>query len=55
MGRCCYCGGPVEWRDNRGWYRDFCEPCAGDVREFDMRKRFDPDDDPADPERPWRE
>ena len=55
MGRKCkYCAGPVEWKNNSGHYRDFCEECAGDVREHSPRARFDPDGDPEEPSRPWR-
>jgi len=54
MTRCKYCGGPVEWKNRSGHFRDFCEACANDVREYDPRTRFDPDGDPADPDRPWR-
>lgn len=48
MGRkCVYCGGRVDWKDQRGWYRDFCEECAQRVADGeDLDKRYDPDGEP---------
>jgi len=41
---CCYCSEEVEWKDNRGWYRDFCEDCAQRVADGeDLRKKYDTD------------
>jgi len=53
-GKCKYCSGPVEWKNNSGHYREFCEPCANAVASNpDIRARFDPDGDPQEPDRPW--
>lgn len=51
--RCRYCAGSVEWKDNRGWFRNFCEECAAAVAEgHDLRATHDPDGEPVeDPER----
>ena len=47
MTRCKYCGGPVEWKDNRGWYREFCRDCAQRVANGeDLIAEYDPDGDP---------
>lgn len=45
MGHYCkYCGGEVEWRDNRNWYREFCQPCARKVADGqDLREKYDTD------------
>lgn len=41
---CKYCGGVVEWKDNRGWYRDFCEACAQQVADGEeLRVQYDTD------------
>jgi endogenous inhibitor of DNA gyrase (YacG/DUF329 family) len=41
---CCYCGDTVTWKDNRGWYRDFCEDCANIIATgTDLRKKYDTD------------
>lgn len=56
MGRTCkYCGAKVMWKDNSGWYRDFCRSCANAIAGgHDLTARFDPDDDPRDePERTY--
>jgi len=58
MGRACkYCGGRVQWKDKRGWYRDFCRSCAEAVADgHDLEARYDTDDDPlADPDRSYEE
>lgn len=53
MTRCQYCGGPVKWKNEVGWYRDFCESCAMRVADGeDLQATFDPDGEPIDdPER----
>ena len=41
---CKYCSNVVEWQDNRGWYRSFCESCANRVAAGeDLRPRYDTD------------
>jgi len=48
MTRCKYCGGVVDWKDNRGWYRDFCEECAQRIADGeDLQAEYDPDADPC--------
>lgn len=46
---CCqYCGGPVEWTNNAGWYRDFCKECAQRVADGEeLTPSYDPDDEPV--------
>jgi len=49
MTRCQYCGGAVAWKDNRGWYRDFCEECSQRVADGEnLTASYDPDGDPVD-------
>lgn len=44
MSYCQYCSDEVEWKDQRGWYRDFCESCAQEVADgTDLQKKFDTD------------
>lgn len=46
-GKCKYCGGVVEWRDNQNWRREFCEECAQRVADGeDLRATYDPDGEP---------
>jgi len=48
--RCKYCGGPVGWKDEAGWYRDFCETCADRVSPpdpEDLQATYDPDGEPT--------
>lgn len=41
---CQYCSDAVDWKDNRGWYRAFCEPCAERVAGGeDLRVKYDTD------------
>lgn len=41
---CQYCNDEVEWQDNRGWYRAFCESCAQRIADGeDLRQQFDTD------------
>ena len=41
---CKYCSNEVEWKDNRGWYREFCEACAHEVADgADLRAKYDTD------------
>lgn len=41
---CRYCGESVEWKNNAGYYRKFCEDCADRVAAGeDLQKRYDPD------------
>lgn len=53
-GKCIHCGGPVDWKNEAGHYRDFCEECVNDHPEHNPRARFDPDGEPEEPDRPWR-
>lgn len=47
MAKCKYCGGSVEWKDNRGWFRDFCIDCAHRVAAGEeLRAKYDPDGEP---------
>lgn len=47
MPRCKYCGGPVNTKDNAGWWREFCMECAETIANGeDLTAKYDPDGDP---------
>lgn len=46
-GECERCGGPVEWKNAAGHFRDVCEDCANAVAQERIGKRHkDRCDDP---------
>jgi predicted amidophosphoribosyltransferase len=41
-GFCCYCSEPVEWENNQGWKREFCEDCAQEVADgAELQEQYD--------------
>ena len=46
MATCDRCGDPVENKDNRGWYRDYCWGCTETIadEETSHRERCDDPD-----------
>lgn len=44
MATCDRCGDPVENKDNRGWYRDYCWPCIRAIADEETSHRETCDD-----------
>lgn len=52
-----YCGGRVKWKDEAGYYRDFCRACAEAIADgHELREQFETEMSPrADPHRPYED